>query len=90
MTRMPSVGAQHVRRGLAHHLDRLEPVGALGDDLDAAQFLEGLPQRQARRLFVVDDDHAQRRVPLAHRPASSRPSRPPSTPGSMGRVTDTR
>ena len=37
-------------------LHRFDAVGALGEDLDAADRLEGLSHRQARRLLVVNDD----------------------------------
>jgi len=54
-------------------LDRLhglEAVAALADDRDLVLAVEQLGQKPAGRLFVVDDQHAQRRG-LAHANSAS-------------------
>ena len=73
------VEQQDVGARVAQRLDRLESVRALRQHDDVAHRLERLPQRQPRRLLVVDDHDVQHVRWIAHAAASS-----------IGIVTDTR
>src|SRR5205823_12734167 len=53
------VEQQQVGRELRGCLDRLEAVGALGDNLDVSVLGQQLAQNPSRELFIIDNRDAQ-------------------------------